>query len=235
MTTKNCSRCKADVPLEKFGNDSRASDGKQPRCNPCCSAAQRERYAANPNHYRERQRTYNIEKKEIVKAINKAGRARNAEKIKLIKKAEYEKNKQDPSWKEKQKQYRLATRARKQAYDAVYKLENRAEVSKRSRRWALNNPRKRASISKAYSARRRSIEKGGDTTRDIHAWEAAARKVCYWCGVNCKDAYHVDHYEPLSKGGRHEISNLVIACPPCNLTKNAKDPYVFAQQVGRLF
>ena len=49
-----------------------------------------------------------------------------------------------------------------------------------------------------------------------------------------KKDYHIDHIMPLSKGGRHTISNLVVSCPTCNLQKNAKDPYQFAQERGRL-
>lgn len=108
-------------------------------------------------------------------------------------------------------------------------------VKERARRWAKANPEKRRAISKAYSARRRAIEKGGDSTAAIYKWEQAAKKVCYWCGINCKKKYHVDHYVALARGGKHEVKNLVIACAPCNLKKNAKDPYDFAATMGRLF
>lgn len=102
-------------------------------------------------------------------------------------------------------------------------------------RWAKENPEKRRSISKAYKARRRCQEDGGDPTPVIHAWEMAAKKVCYWCHKPCEEKYHVDHYEPLARGGKHVIANLVIACPSCNVKKNAKDPYAFAASLGRLF
>ena len=39
---------------------------------------------------------------------------------------------------------------------------------------------------------------------------------------------------PLSKGGEHTLTNLVVSCPTCNLQKNAKDPIEFANKLGRL-
>lgn len=110
-----------------------------------------------------------------------------------------------------------------------------ADAIRRAKEWAQNNVDKRRTISKAYKSRRRSQEAGGDATADIHEWERKAQKKCYWCGADCQKNYHVDHYEPLAKGGKHEIANLVIACAGCNLKKNAKDPYKFAGLFGRLF
>lgn len=144
----------------------------------------------------------------------------------------------------------IAASPEKKAYDAIYQRLNidrilartreysrrhAAEKIEQAREWARRNPEKRKAISMANKAKRRSIEKDGDPTSVIFAWVQAAKKVCYWCGVKCKRKYHVDHYKPLSKGGKHEVSNLVIACPTCNLRKNAKDPLEFAASMGRLF
>lgn len=138
----------------------------------------------------------------------------------------------------------------KKQYDYTYFRRNRDRILERSRQYALKNadkirayagrwnaanPSRRKSIIKSYKARRRQQERGGDSTATIHAWEKAAPKVCHWCGVKCRRLYQVDHYVPLAKGGRHVVSNLVIACRKCNLRKSARDPYVFAAMMGRLF
>lgn len=49
--------------------------------------------------------------------------------------------------------------------------------------------------------------------------------LCRYCGAPTSLAYpdpHIDHVVPKSKGGGNELTNLVIACPPCNLSKGSK-------------
>lgn len=140
---------------------------------------------------------------------------------------------------EKKKEYdKIRYSSRREEFVQKQRKYNKIKSKERcehAKEWARNNPEKRRAISKAYKSRRRQIEKGGDSTARILEWESSAIKKCYWCGLPCKAKYHIDHYNPLSKGGKHEVSNLVISCPRCNLRKNAKDPYDFAAEVGRLF
>jgi len=47
---------------------------------------------------------------------------------------------------------------------------------------------------------------------------------CGWCGRSAEDhgvALHVDHQQPLSKGGTNVEENLWILCEDCNLAKGA--------------
>lgn len=44
---------------------------------------------------------------------------------------------------------------------------------------------------------------------------------CRYCG-SLVGPFHFDHVFPWSKGGEHKVSNLVIACQPCNLKKHDK-------------
>ena len=100
-------------------------------------------------------------------------------------------------------------------------------------RWRANNPDKVRAIHRNTSHKRYRQKSGGIGAAELLAWEAAQRKVCHWCGVRCK-TWHVDHRTPLAKGGRHDLDNLVIACPSCNLSKAARDPIEFAQSLGKL-
>lgn len=43
---------------------------------------------------------------------------------------------------------------------------------------------------------------------------------CGYCGE--ARAEHLDHIEPLSKGGADVEANMIPACARCNLTKGAK-------------
>lgn len=41
---------------------------------------------------------------------------------------------------------------------------------------------------------------------------------CQYCG-DTEGPFHVDHIEPLSRGGSHDDDNLCLACRTCNLSK----------------
>jgi len=49
---------------------------------------------------------------------------------------------------------------------------------------------------------------------------AAHRGVCPYCGAS--GATHVDHIVPRSDGGTDDLSNLILACGPCNFAKGGR-------------
>lgn len=52
----------------------------------------------------------------------------------------------------------------------------------------------------------------------------AERSSCLYCGCHLGPRAKVlDHMDPLSKGGAHDASNLVVACRGCNTRKAAKE------------
>lgn len=50
---------------------------------------------------------------------------------------------------------------------------------------------------------------------------------CAYCGVVI-DGLELEHIDPLSRGGKHEIGNIAPSCRPCNLSKGSKTPEEFA-------
>lgn len=53
---------------------------------------------------------------------------------------------------------------------------------------------------------------------------------CQYCGVGLQeDNFHCDHIIPHSQGGDTNETNLVAACPTCNLRKGAKTPEEWLQ------
>ena len=123
---------------------------------------------------------------------------------------------------------RVAKLAKKlSAAAAVRYVGARAEKIAAAKAWVNSNPERRRAISKSYKARRRSVERQGISGPELLRWTAAQEKVCHWCGVDCSSRFHVDHVMPLARGGLHEIENLAISCPPCNLSKQAKHPDEF--------
>lgn len=104
-----------------------------------------------------------------------------------------------------------------------------------ARRWQQANPERASDHRRAAKARRRVREAGGGfTAGDVAAILKAQRRRCAWCAVKLEPGYHVDHVQPLARGGRNERRNLQVLCPPCNRRKSWRDPVVFAQAEGRL-
>ena len=204
-------------------------------CCECNKIRKKASYHANVEASRQKRRQYFSANSAKVLANNRASRDKHRESVRAGNKAWYDRVKQTPEWQALQKAKREANKEAKRAYDKQYGIANSAKKVERAKVWIKSNPDKRAAILFSYDGRRRSQKAQGDSTAAIREWVKAARKVCYWCNSKCADDYHIDHYQPLSKGGEHRISNLVIACPTCNLRKNAKDPLEFAASVGRLF
>ncbi len=59
---------------------------------------------------------------------------------------------------------------------------------------------------------------------DVERLLRRQRGRCRWCSKRVSK-YHVDHVIPLSRGGRHILSNLAITCPSCNMSKSNKMPW----------
>ncbi|MCK8618019.1 HNH endonuclease [Fructobacillus sp. W13] len=47
--------------------------------------------------------------------------------------------------------------------------------------------------------------------------------ICVYCENSVsKDKFHVEHKQPLAKGGNNELANLAVSCQECNLRKGTK-------------
>lgn len=76
--------------------------------------------------------------------------------------------------------------------------------------------------------RRRARKVNNQTETDVTPGKIAELKQrskgkCYWCGKKAKPM-HIDHVEPLSRGGEHMMYNLVVSCAKCNQEKGAQLP-----------
>lgn len=49
------------------------------------------------------------------------------------------------------------------------------------------------------------------------------KKRCFYCDnriyIDNRKSYHIEHRIPVYWGGKNDYENLVLACPPCNMTK----------------
>ena len=58
-----------------------------------------------------------------------------------------------------------------------------------------------------------------------HRLFARDRHVCAYCGAHCGESdLTVEHIVPVSRGGRHEWTNVVTACRSCNTRKGNRRP-----------
>jgi len=61
--------------------------------------------------------------------------------------------------------------------------------------------------------RREKIAQGDKITRkDIRKLLSDSDYKCFYCRKEVKTGWTLDHFVPISRGGKHELANLRIAC-----------------------
>lgn len=131
--------------------------------------------------------------------------------------------------------YRLGNPERISQWKRESYLRNREKVIAKSKQYRTEHPDKakgnpERTRAKDATRRARKLSVGGQfTKRDVVNQYAAQGGKCYYCSCDLAK-YHVDHYIPLSRGGTNDASNIVIACPHCNLAKRDMMPDVFISE-----
>jgi 5-methylcytosine-specific restriction endonuclease McrA len=138
---------------------------------------------------------------------------------------------------EKVTSYQAENPGKVSAWMATRYIKHKDRIDSRNKEWRLNNPIAR----RAQAQKRRAISEGADgkfTAAEIKDLFLKQRGMCAICRKKLKqggsEKFHIDHIQPISKGGSNWITNIQLACQPCNLKKNAKDPFEFAKQNGKL-
>ena len=174
-------------------------------------------YARNPEPYKAYSIQYAKDNKLQVSQKNKIYRELNVDRIKVKKAVAYLKNREKIS--------RL--RSEKHAQNP---LPGRARV----KAWAAQNPEK----VRVHHINRRAMKSqgAGRLSADIAQKLLNMQKgKCPCCKADLKNTgYHLDHIEPLSKGGPHEDSNIQLLCPACNMSKHTANSIDFMQSRGFL-
>ncbi len=119
-------------------------------------------------------------------------------------------------------------------HQKVYKdPEVRKAAQERTRQWALDHPEQARANARNAKYKRKNVP-GQYTAADIAAIMKAQKRKCAYCRIKLDRKYHIDHIQPVSKGGTNDRSNLQITCVQCNLGKGARDPIFHAQTLGML-
>lgn len=121
------------------------------------------------------------------------------------------------------KAWREANPERVKAYKVNYRQDenNRRKQAANITDWRKRNPERARAISENRRTRAMQAE-GTHTAADLIALYDASEDRCFYCGITLFGEYHVDHIQPLSRGGSNWPDNLACACPDCNLSKGDK-------------
>lgn len=105
----------------------------------------------------------------------------------------------------------------------AWREENPDLASAGRRSWRTRNPE----AMKVQRHRRRARQHaGGDLT--TAEWLDVLEEFDHRCAYcQAQGELHMEHMTPLSRGGRHTKSNVVPACPSCNLSKGTKTIFEF--------
>lgn len=80
----------------------------------------------------------------------------------------------------------------------------------------------RQRLTKRIDQNQRRPAPGAFTKADILRLLHEQQGCCRWCGGPLGERWDIDHVVPLSRGGTHDPSNIVLACERCNISKHAK-------------
>lgn len=115
---------------------------------------------------------------------------------------------------------------------AVKEYRNRdREKFRASKRdyYARNAERLRAWFNSRHTRIRRA-GKGSYTAKDVADIRNTQKGRCVYCRcLLANSGEHIDHIVAVSRGGTNDKSNIQLLCPSCNMSKGAKDAFIFAK------
>jgi hypothetical protein len=215
---KLCYVCKQFKPLCCFNKCKNIWDGLDQRCKTCNKIYRqynKEKIAiSNKQYYKKHEKEIKIyakqylhKNKEKVKVYGRRWRKKNKGKSTIYNAQQYQENKKER---------------------AKYYQENKERITKREKQYCQENKDKRC----IYQAQRRNL-KIRATQVDVNL--KAIKQLYTICNevnnILGGSYFHVDHIQPLTKGGQHHEDNLQILEATLNLQKNNKWPLTPEEQI----
>jgi 5-methylcytosine-specific restriction endonuclease McrA len=113
---------------------------------------------------------------------------------------------------------------------------NNAERNReRAREWGRANPEELYANVRNRRAREMAAD-GKHTAADIRRLRDEQGNRCGVCSSDLAiTGTHIDHMTPLIRGGSNDVSNLMLLCPPCNMSKHTKTFEEFMAARGAAF
>lgn len=230
-STKRCTKCSTDKPLDCFSKGSRFRDGLQPYCRACMRAYRAERAAETVEHIDKRRRQRSLyspeERYQRQLAYNNARRRKPKVRAKERDHVRHQYH-ADPAYREWRKMLSRrhgaqSERNRRARYhvDPSFRQRLRNTGNKANQRYR-QTPQGRAA-SKAHWRAYRARKVGAIGSHTTAEWDALCEHyghICLACGQHT--ALTEDHIVPLSAGGTDAITNIQPLCRPCNSTKGTQ-------------
>ena len=205
---------------DKIRSYNQARRDKDPEAHRQMHKRKRERHAAKYAAYKAAYTEANLER---IRKADAEYRRNNPEKVKAATKRWLSANPH------KQEEYTKRFRERRHANPEHARMIARRHYAKDIEKSRMNG-RKAASKRRAL----KSSSQGSFTALDIGNILGMQRNKCAICRNNLQKGFHIDHIQPLSRGGSNSRRNIQLLCPTCNLTKHAKDPIDHMRSLGRL-
>lgn len=134
---------------------------------------------------------------------------------------------QNPKNKIYMKKYHADYQERKRTHESLrhkeYYNKHKEQIAKRIKDRAKTPEGKLAIKRMNHKRRLRLLNiEGSFTIEELRLVKDYARNCCEYCGITISEKYHVDHIQPISKGGDGWITNIAVTCVFCNSSKNDK-------------
>ena len=127
-----------------------------------------------------------------------------------------------------QKLYRENNKEKIALSDKIYRENNKDKIQAKDRAYRLSHKKEE---NEKVRRRRYIMQSCGDINTDQYAAILEEQKgMCFYCGKkmlmdgdsHSPDYWQVEHVNPISNGGMHQIENVVYACLSCNTSKGPK-------------
>lgn len=233
---KQCSKCKNPFPRTREYFDARpnAPDGLRAECKTCRQAYLRD-YRTRP-HVQEKDKARRDAHKEENNEHSRLQRIKQQAENPNYNHDHYEKYGKLPERKLQMKEYRREYNQRSGVKANARSRSERRRQTPEGRTQEMEYRRSPRGIAnqKARKQRRRARMKnapGQFTAADILLQFKSQKGKCWWCGCKLGIDYHADHLTPLARGGTNHPENIVVSCPKCNISRQAKLPWEWTNRL----
>jgi len=205
MLTKLCVKCHEEKSRADFHKHSGNNDGLAYSCKECAKAKTKKWYQDNLDKTKLQRKQYRDANPELIREQKRQYYLRNKEAIKAKSLKYFQENHEARLEKKRE-----------------YHHKNKERVNAKKRQWNRDNPERRREQRWKYKAQKKNQLGFIPEKFEDLLWEEQ-EGLCFYCQADLKlTGYHLDHMTPLSRRGLHDISNLCLACPDCNLSKGTK-------------